>query len=82
MNRLISVMYILDQMNYEGWFGLDLFPYRDDSIDFMKLSVENLRYAQRVVDLMNEKGARELRKNGSDGPAISRLLRDCMSETK
>jgi hypothetical protein len=64
-------------MNYGGWFGLDLFPYRDDANEFMKLSVENLRLAQQVVDLMNERGARELRATGTNGPAMSRLIRDC-----
>jgi hypothetical protein len=70
----------LDQQNYTGWFGLDLFPYRDDAIDFMKLSVENLRLGQQVVLLMNKKGAAELRKTGTDGPAMSRLIRECMRE--
>jgi xylose isomerase len=80
--RLVSIIYVLDQMKYEDWFGLDLFPYRDDSVDFMKLAVENLRFAQSVVDLMNKKGARELRAKGTDGPAMARLIRDCIREAK
>jgi hypothetical protein len=44
--------------------------------------VENLRFAQRVVDLMNEKGASELRAKGTDGPAMSRLIRRCIREAK
>ncbi len=80
--RMVSILYVLDQMKYDGWFGLDLFPYRDDSVDFMKLSVENLRLGQEVVTLMNERGARELRKTGTDGPAMSRLLRDCMMDVR
>jgi len=78
--RLVSLIYVLDQQNYEGWFGLDLFPYRDDAVDFMKLSVENLRLAQKVVKIMNEKGAAELRKTGMDGPAMARLIRDSIRE--
>lgn len=78
--RLVSIIYMLDQMKYDGWFGLDLFPYRDDPIDFMKLSVENLRLAQNVVKLMNEKGAKELRAKGTEGPAMSRLIRECIRE--
>ncbi len=78
--RLVSIVYMLDQMNYDGWYGLDLFPYRDDPLDFMKLSVENLRLAQNVVKLMNEKGARELRATGTEGPAMSRLIRECIRE--
>ncbi len=78
--RMVSILYVLDQQKYDGWFGLDLFPYRDDAVDFMKLSVENLRLGQQVVRLMNEKGAAELRKTGTHGPAMSRLIRDCIRE--
>ncbi len=80
--RLVSIIYILDAMGYEDWFGLDLFPYRDDPVEFMKLSVENLRLAQSVVALMNERGARELRVAGTQGTTMSRLLRDCIREAK
>ena len=48
----------------------------------MNLSVENLRLGQHIVKLMNERGAKELRKTGTDGPAMSRLLRDCMMDVK
>lgn len=80
--RLVSIMYVLDEINFDGWFGLDLFPYRDNPVDFMKLSVENLNLAQNVVDLMNKKGARQLRATGLDGPAMSRLIRDCIRQAK
>jgi len=80
--RLLSIIYALDQENYDGWFGLDLFPYRDDSMEFMKLSVENLRFAQNVVKLMNEKGARELRASGRHGPEMARLTMQCIREAK
>ena len=82
MIRLVSIIYVLDQMDYDGWFGLDLFPYRDDPIDFVNLSVENLRFAQKVVDLMNKNGAKELRAKGTDGPAMSRLIRDCIRQAE
>ena len=56
--------------------------YRDDPVDFMNLSVENLRFAQKVVDLMNKNGAKELRAKGTDGPAMSRLIRDGIRQAK
>jgi len=80
--RLVSIMYVLDEINFAGWFGLDLFPYRDKAVEFMKLSVENLTLAQNVVDLMNKKGAKQLRAAGLDGPAMSRLIRDCIRQAK
>ena len=80
--RLVSIMYMLDQMEYDGWLGLDLFPYRDDPVDFMKLSVENLNLAGSAVKLMSDRGAGDLRATGLDGPAMSRLLRDCIREAR
>ncbi len=82
MNRLVSFMYVLDQNNYDGWFGLDLFPYRDAPRKFIELSRDNLHYAKRVVDLMNKKGAKELRESGQHGPEMAVLMRDCIAEAK
>jgi len=80
--RLVSVMYVLDQVGYDGWYGLDLFPYRDDPGEFMKLSVENLNLAQSVVELMKEKGSEELRRQSGKGPEMSALIRDCIREAR
>jgi xylose isomerase len=80
--RLVAFMYVLDEAGYDGWMGLDLFPYRDDPRDFIELSVENMRYAERVVDLMNERGAKELRASGLNGIELSRLTLACIREAK
>lgn len=78
--RLVSIVYALDQMKYDGWLGLDLFPYRDDPVKFMRISRDNLRLAYRVAELMNQKGAAELRKSGTKGPEMAELTRDCIRE--
>ena len=67
---------------YDGWFGLDLFPYRDDTQKFMDLSRDNLRLAQQVVKLMNEKGAAEMRAEGTKGIELSRLMLESIQEAK
>lgn len=78
--RLVQTMYVLDQAGYDGWYGLDLFPYRDEPRKFMELSVKNLRLAQAAVELMNERGMRELRAKPGMGPEISELTLDCIRE--
>lgn len=80
--RLVSIMYVLDEVDYDGWFGLDLFPYRDDPAEFMRISVENLGLANRVVEAMKKEGAAELRASGRGGPEMSVLMRDCIRETR
>lgn len=80
--RLVTVMYILDEMGYDGWYGLDLFPYRDSTIKFMELSRDNLQMAQKAVHIMNQKGARELRQHGTQGPEMAEIIRDSIMEVK
>ncbi len=74
INRLITIIYLLDEMKYDGWFGLDLFPYRDDTRKFIEVSRDNLRLAQHVVAYMNENGAREMRAAGDKGLELSQLM--------
>jgi len=80
MTRLISIMYILDSEGYDGWYGLDLFPYRDDPLEFMKLAVENLRYAGSVAALIKDRGGEKLRSSKGKGPQMAALIRNCMRE--
>jgi len=80
MIRLVSIMYVLDQTDYQGWFGLDLFPYRDEPRKFIELSRDNLLFAQSVVQLMNERGAQELRGPGRSGPEVAILLRESIRD--
>lgn len=80
--RLVTVMYVLDEMGYDGWYGLDLFPYRDSTKKFMELSRDNLQLAKRAVEIMNQKGARELRQHGTMGPEMAEIIRDSIMEVK
>ena len=66
------------RFSYDGWFGLDLFPYRDDPKKFIELSRDNLRLAPKVVKLMRKSGADEMRKDCTKGPEMAELIRDCI----
>ena len=80
--RLVQCMWVLDQAGYDDWYGLDLFPYRDDPKKFMELSVKNLRLAKSVVGLLKERGLAELRKRKDTGIEISELIMDCIREAR
>jgi len=80
--RLVTIMYVLDQAGYDGWYGLDLFPYRDEPRRFIEISRDNLRLARRVVALLNERGAAEMRAAGTSGPEMAELVRDCIREAR
>ena len=78
--RLVQCMYVLDVAGYDGWYGLDLFPYRDSPRDYIELSVRNLRLAQAAVELMKERGMAELQGQSDKGLEVSRLTFDCIRE--
>jgi sugar phosphate isomerase/epimerase len=80
--RLVSVMYVLDQVGYDGWYGLDLFPYRDEPRKFIELARDNLYFAQAVVQLMKQRGAQALRVSGKAGPELAVLIRECLREAR
>ena len=78
LNRLVAVMYVLEQTNYSGWFGLDLFPYRDEPEKFITMSRDNLRFALNVAKMMKEKGAQDRRVSGKFGPEMAQLMLECI----
>lgn len=79
-NRLVSFIYILEDAGYDGWYGLDLFPYRDDARDFIELSRDNMRLAQDVARRMIDKGAPELQAAGDKGCEMNRLMMESIRE--
>jgi xylose isomerase len=80
--RLVQIMYVLDQAGYNGWYGLDLFPYRDDPVKYMKLSVENLNLALAAVGEMKKRGSEKLRAQAGTGPEMAELVRDSIRAVK
>lgn len=61
-----ELIYILQQLGYNGWYSLDIFPYRENSLDAMRDSLDMVRklaeLAQgvdhaRIVDLQQRNDA-------------------------
>lgn len=80
--RLVTFIAVLEEAGYDGWYGLDLFPYRDEPRDYIELSVENLRLARQVAQMLHLKGLRDLQAEGDRGPDINRMILDCMAEAR
>lgn len=47
--QYLELMYWLEKLGYEGWYSLDLYPYRDDSGDACRASLDFLRRARALV---------------------------------
>jgi xylose isomerase len=82
LNRLVTIMYVLNQVNYKGWLGLDLFPYRDSARKFITQSRDNLRLADQIAKLMIKKGAPKMRKSAKFGPEMADLMLQSIREAK
>lgn len=78
MLRLVKFLYVLDEVNYSGWHGLDLFPYRDDAVNYIKLSRNNLELGYAVVDVLKEAGISTLQSDCEKGTEIAQLVIEVM----
>lgn len=47
--QFIELMYWLEKMNYDGWYSLDIYPYRDSSTEACEASLEFLQTMHRIV---------------------------------
>jgi len=41
--RIYRVSYWLKKLNYNGWYSLDLYPYRDDATEACNASIEFIK---------------------------------------
>jgi len=71
----LELLYYMDKVGYDGWYGLDIFPYREDIIAACELSIENIRDLNEVA-LQIEPA--KLKRCQSKGDAIEshRFLRE------
>jgi len=74
----LEILFWLDELDYEGWIGLDLFPYREDPAAAMRESIANIR---RMYELLEKVDREEIRARWRDSDAIkiSHLLRRMLS---
>jgi xylose isomerase len=51
--EMLELLYWLDQMNYTGWYALDIFPYRENGI---RAAQESILWLQGLYDLLDKIG--------------------------
>jgi xylose isomerase len=71
----LELMYWLEKMGYNGWYSLDIFPYRENPLEASRESIEMLKAFSKLLDKI---GRDELDKAIDEGnPAkIQKLLRE------
>ncbi len=73
----IEFLYYMEQVGYDGWYGFDIFPYREDLKRCAELSIRNVRDLREIALKID---AEELRRRQSSGDAIAshEYLRDLL----
>lgn len=70
----VEAMFWLDEWGYDGWYGLDLFPYREPPEQAVAESIRNLHFALELVERIPREELLECSQS-SDAIKISQLMR-------
>jgi L-rhamnose isomerase len=76
----VELLFWLDELGYDGWFGLDLFPFREMPEDAVAQSIANMKMGYAMLDRVDRE---ELRGcfSSSDAIRIAQLMRRMLGET-
>lgn len=73
----LELLYWLKRYKYQGWYTLDIFPYREDGIKAAKESIKWIKGLINIVDQIGEDRFETLLERG-DAIEISRVLRSAL----
>lgn len=73
--EFLETFYVLKEMNYDGWYELDIWPYKGDGFDALQESVDRVRMIERLVDEIPCDVIAEARKENNTVKAM-RVLRE------
>jgi sugar phosphate isomerase/epimerase len=75
--EMLELLYWLDQMNYTGWYALDIFPYRENG---MRAAQESILWLQGLHNLMDKIGRERFAAVIASGDSMeaSALLREAI----
>lgn len=73
----LEALFWLDEWGYDGWFGLDLFPYREDPADAVRESIRNLQFGYELLDRVPREAWHEVFET-ADAAKIAQLQRQML----
>lgn len=73
--EFIELLYWLRKLGYEGWYSLDIFPYRESAEDAARESIEYLELFDKLAQRLDKKKIYDLLTKG-DAPEIHKLIRE------
>jgi L-rhamnose isomerase len=70
----LEFLYYCKKTGYDGWFGLDMFPFREDSVRAAELSIENVKAMWEMLDRI-DMPALKAAQSAQDAPAAHQAVR-------
>lgn len=74
-----ELIYWLDRLDYNGWYALDIFPYREDGVRAASESIKWIKGLHAVLDKVGRDEITEVVASG-DAMAMSALMRKAFLE--
>ncbi|MGD2143834.1 MAG: sugar phosphate isomerase/epimerase family protein [Anaerolineae bacterium] len=73
----LELVYWLDRLGYDGWYALDIFPYREDGV---RAASESIRWIKGLHNLLDEIGRDEIGDVIASGDAMdaTALVREAL----
>lgn len=73
----VELFYWLDKMEFDGWYGIDIYPYREDGRRALQETVNAMRHFRRLAQRLRGTEIEALQQR-NDPLAIQRLLRETL----
>lgn len=70
----LELLFWLEEWGYDGWYGLDLFPYREEPDKAITQSIRNLEFGFECLERLPREELRQVMRS-SDAIAIAQLQR-------
>lgn len=51
--QTLEMLFWLQEVNYNDWYGLDLFPAREEAVDVIRQSIENINFMVKLLDRLD-----------------------------
>lgn len=65
LNEMLEAFYLMEKYDYQGYVSVDIFPYREDSIDAVAESILCMKDYARVIDKLGLEKIDELIREGN-----------------
>ncbi len=75
--EMLELLYWLDRLDYDGWYALDIFPYREDGV---RAASESIRWIKGLYGLLDKMGRDRIGQVVASGDAMeaSALIREAL----